>query len=83
MASRKEDIVQDELNMHSFQTGLIFLLLFVSRWFSVYSIFLAGERRDKVGLSIEHHISDIANSGVIDRVLHVATDFWCLIQYFA
>ena len=59
----------------------MFLVLFCSRWFKVYSTYLAGERREWVGYETEHNIVDIANIPIIDRILHVTSNCWFLIQY--
>ena len=76
------DNSQAQLNQLSFQIGLMFLVLFTSRWFKIYSINLVGERRDKAGTQLETSICDFANAKYIDRLLHIATNLWCLSKYF-
>lgn len=66
----------------SFQIGLMFLILFTSRWFKIYSINLVGERRDKAGTYLEQSICDFANAKYIDRLLNIATNLWCVSKYF-
>ena len=58
-----------------------FLTVFISRWFKIYSTYLAGNRRDKIGSFIEHKICDIANSLVGDRVLYFGCNIFLLANY--
>jgi len=52
------------------------MLLFVSKWFQVYALELAGARRNKVGTSIELAISDFFNHPYIYRVLYSTVNFY-------
>ena len=61
--------------------GLIFLLLFTSQWFKIYSKNLCGDRKDKVGTSLENTLVDIASIGWIERMLHIGSNFWLMCEY--
>ena len=67
----------------TFKFGLIFLILFTSRWFKTYSINLAGERREEIGTKIEHHMSILSEFPTFNRVLNSTTNFWFLTEYLA
>ena len=70
------------LNHQCFVTCAFFLLYFVSLWFKHYSIHLVGERRDKVGMRGELMICDFAKNRFVDRVIHISTHIWCLVNYY-
>ena len=61
--------------------GLIFLLLFVSQWFKQYSIYLAGDRKEKVGSALENGLVDICKINLVDRILYLCSNLWLLSLY--
>ena len=63
------------------QAGLSFLLLFCSQWFKFYSLFLAGERRNRIGTKLEHVLCEHASSDFFDRVLNTCSNLWFLTNY--
>ena len=69
------------MNFSCISIVAFFLIIFCSRWFKIYSTYLAGKRRDKIGSFIEHKILDIANSNVGDRFLYFGCNIFLLATY--
>jgi hypothetical protein len=63
------------------KTCLLFLILFVSKWFKMYAFELAGERRAKVGYGIEFAITDFFNHPYVGRLFYSAVNLYFYSQY--
>ena len=61
--------------------GLIFLLLFTSQWFKIYSKNLCGDREDKVGTGLENTLVEACSIGFIERMLHFGSNLWLMCEY--
>jgi hypothetical protein len=77
VSKMKIHIQKDEIGWQSFLWVSIFILDFVSSWFRVYSIYLAGPRTEKVSNGVENVILSIYRKNLLGNFLiTILAEIW-------
>ena len=76
-----QSLSADQLALETTKVVSIFIIDFVMIWFSIYSVYLAGPRTEKVASAPERLLTDALKSKVGDAIVTVTSFAWlaCLL----
>jgi hypothetical protein len=83
VSKMKIHMQNEEIGWQSFLWVSIFILDFVSSWFRVYSIYLAGPRTEKVSNGVENAILSIYREKILGNFLiTILAEIWVATYIF-
>jgi hypothetical protein len=83
VSKMKIHIQKEEFGLQCFLWVSIFILDFVSSWFRVYSIYLAGPRTDKVSNVVESAILSIYRKRIVGNfMITLLAEIWVVTYVF-